>query len=81
MHNGASRALTATPELQIQFPSTSGKTIQKSTFQLLVKWQNRDKIWNLCIKTSLGVYLVRDSEPGPPSGSVSNYVPTVWVLS
>ena len=81
MRNDASHALTATLELQIQFPSTRGKTIQKLIFQPLVKWQNRCQMWNLRVETSSGVYLVHDSESKPLSGSASNCMSTVRVPS
>ena len=42
--NDAFWMLTVAPKLQIQIPSTMGKTIQKLTFQPLVKWQNKGQI-------------------------------------
>ena len=43
MRNGASCELTTAPELKIQFPSNGVKTVQKLTFQPLIKWQTEVK--------------------------------------
>ena len=57
------------------------KNLGSLPYESPLKWQNRGQIWNLSVETSLGMYSVRDSEPEPLSGSVSNYVLIVLALS